>query len=40
MTPGYRAITFDELRFAYKQQSKALLDGGSDILLVETILIL
>lgn len=35
--PGYRAITFDELRSAYKQQSEALLDGGSDILLVETI---
>ncbi|HCR77283.1 MAG TPA: 5-methyltetrahydrofolate--homocysteine methyltransferase, partial [Chryseobacterium sp.] len=35
--PGYRAITFDELRIAYKQQCEALLDGGSDILLVETI---
>jgi 5-methyltetrahydrofolate--homocysteine methyltransferase len=35
--PGYRAITFDELRVAYKQQSEALLDGGCDILLVETI---
>lgn len=35
--PGYRAITFDELREAYKQQAEALLDGGSDILLVETI---
>ncbi len=35
--PGYRAITFDELRLAYKQQAEALLDGGSDILLVETI---
>jgi 5-methyltetrahydrofolate--homocysteine methyltransferase len=35
--PGYRAITFDELRIAYKQQAEALLDGGSDILLVETI---
>ena len=35
--PGYRAITFDELKEAYKQQAKALLDGGSDILLVETI---
>ncbi len=35
--PGYRAITFDELRVAYKQQAEALLDGGSDILLVETI---
>lgn len=35
--PGFRAVTFDELRIAYKQQSEALLDGGSDILLVETI---
>lgn len=35
--PGFRAITFDELRIAYKQQAEALLDGGSDILLVETI---
>ena len=35
--PGYRAITFDELRIAYKQQCEALLDGGSDLLLVETI---
>jgi 5-methyltetrahydrofolate--homocysteine methyltransferase len=35
--PGYRAITFDELRLAYKQQVEALLDGGADILLVETV---
>lgn len=35
--PGYRAVTFDELRIAYKQQIEALLDGGSDLLLVETI---
>ncbi len=35
--PGYRAITFDELRNAYRQQAEALLDGGVDILLVETI---
>lgn len=35
--PGFRAITFDELRIAYKQHAEALLDGGSDILLVETI---
>ncbi|OWK99610.1 5-methyltetrahydrofolate--homocysteine methyltransferase [Kaistella haifensis DSM 19056] len=35
--PGFRAITFDEFRIAYKQQAEALLDGGSDILLVETI---
>ncbi len=35
--PGFRAISFDELREAYKQQAEALLDGGVDILLVETI---
>jgi 5-methyltetrahydrofolate--homocysteine methyltransferase len=35
--PGYRAVTFDELRIAYKQQAEALLDGGADILLVETV---
>ncbi|MEH6748388.1 MAG: homocysteine S-methyltransferase family protein [Maribacter arcticus] len=35
--PGYRAISFDELRIAYKLQVEALLDGGSDLLLVETI---
>ena len=35
--PGFRAVTFDDLRIAYKQQVEALLDGGADILLVETI---
>lgn len=35
--PGYRAITFKDLRIAYRQQAEALLDGGADILLVETI---
>lgn len=35
--PGYRAISFEELRIAYKQQAEALLDGGADLLLVETI---
>ena len=35
--PGYRAVTFEELRIAYKQQVEALLDGGVDLLLVETI---
>ena len=35
--PGFRAITFDELRIAYKQQAEALIDGGCDLLLVETI---
>jgi len=35
--PGYRAVTFDELVDAYYEQVQALADGGSDILLVETI---
>ena len=35
--PEYRAVTFNELRVAYKEQVEALLDGGVDILLVETI---
>lgn len=35
--PGYRAITFDQLLEAFGNQAKALLDGGADILLVETI---
>lgn len=35
--PGFRAITFDQLRIAYKQQAEALLDGGVDMLLVETV---
>jgi 5-methyltetrahydrofolate--homocysteine methyltransferase len=35
--PGFRAINFDELRIAYRQQTEALIDGGVDILLVETI---
>ena len=35
--PSYRAITFEDLRIAYRQQAEALLDGSADILLVETI---
>lgn len=35
--PGYRAVTFDDLRIAYRDQATALLDGGADLLLVETI---
>ena len=35
--PGFRAITFDELVKSYSQQVKALIDGGVNILLVETI---
>jgi len=35
--PGFRAVSFDQLRLAYKQQVEALIDGGVDILLVETV---
>ncbi len=35
--PGYRAISFEQLRQAYRAQAKALIDGGVDILLVETV---
>ncbi len=35
--PGYRAVSFDDLYNAYYSQAEALLDGGVDILLVETI---
>ena len=35
--PGYRAITFDALKVAYKEQVIALIDGGVDLLLVETV---
>ena len=35
--PGFRAITFDQLRTAYAEQIKGLLDGGADMLLIETI---
>ena len=35
--PEYRAITFEELRVSYKEQVEALIDGGVDLLLVETI---
>jgi len=34
---GYRAITFDQLVVAYKEAARALIDGGSDILLIETV---
>lgn len=35
--PGFRAISFDELVTAYKEQAGALIDGGVDLLLVETV---
>src|SRR5271155_2624596 len=35
--PGFRAISFDELRIAYTEQVRGLIDGGVDALLIETI---
>jgi 5-methyltetrahydrofolate--homocysteine methyltransferase len=35
--PGYRAVTFDQLREAYDEQTRGLIDGGADLLLIETI---
>ena len=35
--PGFRAVTFDELAQAYGEQARGLLEGGSDLLLIETI---
>ncbi|WP_342238296.1 methionine synthase [Inquilinus sp. OTU3971] len=35
--PGYRAVTFDQLRDAYAEQVRGLVDGGAEIILIETI---
>jgi 5-methyltetrahydrofolate--homocysteine methyltransferase len=35
--PGYRNITFDQLKTAFKQQAQGLLEGGADLFLIETI---
>src|ERR1700748_1453847 len=35
--PGYRAVTFDDLAEAYYDQVRGVVDGGSDLLLIETI---
>lgn len=35
--PGYRAVSFDDLKTAYKEQIEALMDGGVDVLLIETV---
>lgn len=35
--PGFRAVTFDELKDNYYEQARGLLDGGADILLIETV---
>ncbi|MFE3836815.1 homocysteine S-methyltransferase family protein [Pseudogemmobacter sonorensis] len=35
--PGYRAVSFDDLRLAYGQQVRGLIEGGADLVLIETI---
>lgn len=35
--PGFRGVSFDELTAAYREQAKGLIDGGVDLLLVETV---
>ncbi len=35
--PGFRAVSFDELTLAYREQAKGLIDGGADLLLIETV---
>jgi 5-methyltetrahydrofolate--homocysteine methyltransferase len=35
--PGFRAVSFDNLRIAYAEQLRGLVDGGADIILIETI---
>lgn len=35
--PGFRAISFDELRIAYAEQVRGLVDGGADLILIETV---
>ncbi len=35
--PGFRNVSFDELREAYKEQVRGLIEGGTDIILIETI---
>jgi len=37
LNPSFRSVTFDELRVAYTEQVRGLLDGGVDALLIETI---
>src|SRR5690606_6160548 len=36
--PGFRAVNFDQLAAAFKQQARALMEGGADVLLLETII--
>jgi len=37
LNPSFRSVTFDELRLAYGEQVRGLIDGGADVLLIETI---
>ncbi len=37
--PGYRNVSFDELVEAYSESTRALIRGGADLILIETILI-
>jgi len=37
LNPSFRSITFDELRAAYAEQARGLIDGGADVLLIETV---
>src|ERR1700734_1241246 len=37
LNPGFRAVTFDDLRNTYAEQARGLIDGGADALLIETI---
>ena len=36
--PGFRAVTFDDLATAFKEQARGLIDGGADLLLLETVI--
>ncbi|MEO5599338.1 MAG: homocysteine S-methyltransferase family protein [Cyclobacteriaceae bacterium] len=36
--PGFRAVTFDQLAVAFKEQARGLMDGGADLLLLETVI--
>jgi 5-methyltetrahydrofolate--homocysteine methyltransferase len=35
--PGYRAVTFDEVRISYNEQARGLINGGAELILIETI---
>src|SRR5579863_380808 len=37
LNPSFRSVTFGELRIAYGEQARGLIDGGADVLLIETI---